>query len=50
VTFIGNSGTNIPNCSQMIGYAIDFSGNSNLNIAGCAAQHVARAQTTRLAQ
>jgi Flp pilus assembly protein TadG len=50
VTFIGNSGANVPTCSELIGYSLNFTGNSGFNISGCSARNVTQTRTVRLAQ
>jgi hypothetical protein len=49
VTFIGNSGANVPSCSEIVGYSLNFTGNTNVSVSGCAAQNVAQTRTVRLA-
>ena len=49
VTFIGNSGVNVPSCSEIVGYQLAFTGNSNFSISGCSAKDVAQTRTVRLA-
>jgi Flp pilus assembly protein TadG len=49
VTFIGNSGVNVPACSEMVGYSMNFTGNSGFSISGCSTQNVAQTRTVRLA-
>jgi hypothetical protein len=50
VTFIGNSGANVPSCSELVGETLSFTGNSGFNISGCSSQNVAHTRTVRLAQ
>ena len=50
VTFIGNTSGSVPTCSEIVGYSMNFTGNSGFSISGCSSQNVARAQTVQLAQ
>ena len=49
MTFIGNSGASVPSCSEIVGYSLNFTGNANVSVSGCAAQNVAQTRTVRLA-
>ena len=50
VTFIGNTSGSVPSCSEIVGYSINFTGNSGFNISGCSSQNVAQTRTVQLAQ
>ena len=50
VTFIGNCKVSAPACSEVIGYSLNFTGNSGFNISGCSSQNVTLTRTVQLAQ
>jgi Flp pilus assembly protein TadG len=50
VKFIGNTGVGLPTCSEIVGWSLELTGNSSVNIAGCPVQNVPMAQAVRLVQ
>jgi Flp pilus assembly protein TadG len=50
VTFIGNTGVSLPACSEIIGWSLDLTGNSSVNVSGCPASDIPMTQAVRLVQ
>jgi Flp pilus assembly protein TadG len=49
VTFSGNSGGSVPDCSEIVGYSLTLTGSSKFNISGCPTDAISHTRIVRLA-